>query len=71
MARVQTIRRGGDPLPAPGRLWLTLGAAMRRAASSGAVVRLVPSVGSAVLAVFAGLIITLPFDAHFLAESAR
>jgi hypothetical protein len=37
--------------------WLTLGAAMGRAASSGAVARLVPRIGSAVLAVFAGVII--------------
>lgn len=35
--------------------WLTVGAAMGRAAPSGALMRLVPRVGSAVLAVFAGL----------------
>ncbi len=37
--------------------WLTVGAAMGRAAPSGAVTRVVPRVGSAVLAVFAGLMI--------------
>jgi threonine/homoserine/homoserine lactone efflux protein len=41
--------------------WLTIGAGLGRVAQSGGQARLIPRIGSAVIAVFASLVVTAPF----------